>query len=343
MEANIISVPLPVLAAVLCAILAPLMWRLDLGRRAAAVCFALLFADFAVQSLLVGLRFGYGVEQFIPLQRVLPLSVGPLLYLGFNALALPRRAWRRSAVVHLGTAAALAVLLSAFADIYRDFDLVISASYLVYTFLLIRLWRRGQDHLIYAKLDVARAALRWMLCAVALLLVLLALDTAIALSFALSQGNQAPALVTFGSALLIAALLLILTRMPAPRPQPAAPYRASDQQDPHSTLEAQARAMLTRSRLYLDPDLTVQRLARRLSVPERALSAAINQHSGMNVSQYVNSFRLEHAATLLRDSAEPVTQVMSQSGFLTRSNFYKEFQRIYGQSPASYRADQQVK
>jgi AraC-like DNA-binding protein len=57
----------------------------------------------------------------------------------------------------------------------------------------------------------------------------------------------------------------------------------------------------------------------------------------MNMSQYVNGFRLDHAARLLRETNDSVTQVMSQSGFLTRSNFYREFQRVYRQTPAQYR------
>jgi len=88
----------------------------------------------------------------------------------------------------------------------------------------------------------------------------------------------------------------------------------------------------------LDPELSVQRLAKRMHLPVRSLSAAINQSQGMNVSQYVNSFRLEHAAGLLRDSSDSVIEIMSASGFLTRSNFYREFQRVYGQTPSEFRA-----
>ena len=107
--------------------------------------------------------------------------------------------------------------------------------------------------------------------------------------------------------------------------------------DDRSKLEQEARAFLMSSRLYLEPDLSVQRLARRLHVPVRDLSVAVNQTQGMNVSQYVNQFRMEHAADLLRGTDESVVKAMAQSGFLTRSNFYREFQRVYGVTPAAYR------
>lgn len=341
MNANMVSIPLPILAALLCAVIAPLILRLDLGPRISAVLFALLFADFAAQSLLVGLRFGYGVERFIPLQRVLPLSVGPLIYLGFAALALSKEAFRKAAVRHLSVALVLAVALLFLIRVFRDIDLTIALSYIIYAVLLIRLARRGPDNLISARLDVATNAVRWIWAGAALLVILLALDTTIALNFALGGGTQAPALVTFGSALLIALLLVILASVPtllaaqkdAPPPPDPTPHSEGN------PTEAAAREMLERSQIYLDPDLTVQRIARRLSVPERTLSSAINDSQGMNVSQYVNSFRLAHAASLLLETEDSVSKVMTQSGFLTRSNFYREFQRVYGQSPASYRED----
>ncbi|KIN61937.1 Transcriptional regulator, AraC family [Sulfitobacter noctilucicola] len=339
MGTNMISIPLPMLASLLCAVIAPLMLRLDPGRRAASIFFALLFADFAVQSLLVGLRFGYGVERFIPLQRVLPLSVGPILYLGFAALAQPPKEFRKSMILHLGIAAVTALVLLVMIRYFREVDVFIALSYIIYAVLLIRLARRGPDHLIFARLDIAANAVRWAWGAAGLLVALLTLDTTIALNFALGGGQQAPALVTMGSALLIAVLLVILASVPvlvagqkssAGRPAPQA-------EDEDQKLEASAREMLNRSQIYLDPDLTVQRIARRLSVPESNLSSAINNSQGMNVSQYVNGFRLNHAARLLRETDASVSKVMTQAGFLTRSNFYREFQRVYGQSPAGYR------
>ena len=94
---------------------------------------------------------------------------------------------------------------------------------------------------------------------------------------------------------------------------------------------------MLREALYLDSGLTADRLARHLHVPARALSEAVNRHLGMNVSQYVNGFRLRRAADLLAQTDDGLAEVMAQSGFLTRSNFYREFLREYGQTPTAYR------
>ena len=88
-------------------------------------------------------------------------------------------------------------------------------------------------------------------------------------------------------------------------------------------------------RPYLDPDLTLARLARRLHVPIKQLSAAINLVKGENVSRYVNGFRIRAARTSLEEG-ETVTEAMLSSGFNTKSNFNREFARVTGQSPSAF-------
>lgn len=89
-DSALLVLPLPILTALLGAAIAVLILRLDLGSKSATVLFALLFALLSFSSLLVGLRFGYGLEQVTLIQRTLPMLVGPLLYLGFAAFAVPK-------------------------------------------------------------------------------------------------------------------------------------------------------------------------------------------------------------------------------------------------------------
>ena len=334
------SIPLPMLSALLCLAVAAIMLRLDLGRRAASQFFAALFVVFAVEAVLVGLRFGYGVEQLIMLQGMLPLFVGPLMYLGFLSLSLEGTALRRAALLHLGMAVVINVVILLPVVSLTAKDVAIVGSYVTYLTLLILFWRKGPDHLIHARLDIAPHITRWMLSAAGLLAVILLMDTAIALSFAAGQGTRAASMISYGSMVLIVVLLVILATLPslmaaraAPPPKPA----QTAPEDEHTQVVTAARALLPRTHLYLDPDLSVQRVARRMQLPERKLSVAVNQVEGTNVSQFVNSFRLAHAADLLRGTDDSVAKIMAQSGFLTRSNFYREFTRVYEMSPAAYR------
>ena len=99
---------------------------------------------------------------------------------------------------------------------------------------------------------------------------------------------------------------------------------------------ARLEALLTDQELYLDPDLTLGRLSRRLGIPVKQLSAAINRVTHGNVSRYVNRFRIERACERLL-AGESVAVAMDSSGFSTRSNFNREFRRITGKSPSDWR------
>ena len=72
-------------------------------------------------------------------------------------------------------------------------------------------------------------------------------------------------------------------------------------------LVARLRTLLQKDPLFLDPDLTLSRLARRLQVPVKDLSKAINQICGENVSRYVNRHRIAHACELLKQGQSAVS------------------------------------
>lgn len=93
--------------------------------------------------------------------------------------------------------------------------------------------------------------------------------------------------------------------------------------------------------LYLMPDLTLSLLAQKTGLPARQLSGVVNAQCQCNVSQWINSFRIARAQELLAATPLPVTEIMLESGFSTKSNFNREFQRLCGMSPTLYR--QQVR
>lgn len=344
-DSALLVLPLPILSALLGAVIAALVLRLDWGSRKASIYFALLFALLSFSSFLVGLRFGYGMQDLVLVQRMAPLLVGPLMFLGFAAFAIPKERFFRHAIRHLGIAAAIMLVLLASPRPVYALDWLISFSYLFYIYLLAQLWRKGPDYLIHAHFDVSRKVSNWMLRGIFLIASILVIDTAIALDFVLNGGSNAKALISYASIPILGILLALIVVLPsmisAPSAKPVVTLQSETQEQ--IELEAKVRALLTSTQLYLEPDLSVQRLSRRLHVPVRELSIAVNQTQGMNVSQYVNQFRMEHAADLLRGTDDSVAKVMTQSGILTRSNFYREFQRVYGQTPAAYRQASQKK
>ena len=89
--------------------------------------------------------------------------------------------------------------------------------------------------------------------------------------------------------------------------------------------------------LFRDAELNLAKLSRRLGLPARQVSNAINRRYGMSVSQYVNGYRVRTACGLLVVSDEPVSTVMFEAGFMTKSNFNREFLRVAGTSPSAWR------
>ena len=104
---------------------------------------------------------------------------------------------------------------------------------------------------------------------------------------------------------------------------------------------ARLELLMATEKLYLNPDLTLTRLSRRLVVPVKQLSGAINRVTGENVSRYINKERVKAAQAAL-SNGQSVTDAMLSSGFNTKSNFNREFLRITDRNPSAWAADQTV-
>lgn len=89
-------------------------------------------------------------------------------------------------------------------------------------------------------------------------------------------------------------------------------------------------------KLHLDPDLTFTRLARVLQVPVKSPSIAVNRSTGDSVSRYVNGYRIREACRTMEWGAR-VTEAMLACGFNTKSNFNREFRRVTGKAPSTWR------
>ena len=98
-------------------------------------------------------------------------------------------------------------------------------------------------------------------------------------------------------------------------------------------------SILEKEELYLNPDLTLQALAERLQISSKVLSQVINQRSGKNFFDFINSYRCEEAKNLMRTSDPKVTilEILYEAGFNSKSSFNKEFKKLNGTTPTEYR------
>jgi AraC-like DNA-binding protein len=58
---------------------------------------------------------------------------------------------------------------------------------------------------------------------------------------------------------------------------------------------------------------------------------------GANVSAYLNRRRVEYAADALLKRSDPITTIMYDSGFGSKSAFQREFRKRFSMSPSEYR------
>ncbi len=114
--------------------------------------------------------------------------------------------------------------------------------------------------------------------------------------------------------------------------------------EPDAGLDAladRAQAFIVQNQSFLDPELSLRVLARRIQVGERDLSQAINHGLGQHFFDFINRARIDHAKALIADAGDtPLTllDVAYASGFNSKSSFNTAFKKHTGQTPSAFRA-----
>lgn len=126
----------------------------------------------------------------------------------------------------------------------------------------------------------------------------------------------------------------------SPEDAEAAPRVETVDQSDHPQVLSRIEDLFAREGLHRSEDLTLRHLSRRLGLPDRRISEAVNRLRGVNLSQFVNEHRIRDACVLLRDTDQSILQIALAVGFASKSNFNREFQRVVGQTPSGWRAGQ---
>jgi len=98
-------------------------------------------------------------------------------------------------------------------------------------------------------------------------------------------------------------------------------------------------AFMEEQRPYLDPDLSLARLARRTDIAAKELSALINQRHGLHFFDFINQYRIDHAKKMLIENDHNITDIIYASGFNAKSSFNTAFRKHTGTTPSAYRRD----
>ncbi|MEX2694365.1 helix-turn-helix domain-containing protein [Rhizobium mongolense] len=334
-----IFVPLPFVVALLLFIVQTRLLRQEDWRAPEKRPFLLLIGIYAVQSVLIGIRWGYDVLAMMPAQVILAAMIAALAWVSFRSLTLEGPL----SFAHLWPHALPTVLIAALLVFWREpMGVALTLIFLGYGAALLWLARHGPDGLIASRLDGALLSYRSLLITAAALIAGAVADIYISLDFDRTGGTHGGAIVALGN--VITLLVLGAAASIASSGQPAEEQRLETSSTPplmpteeDSTVAASLDALMQSREIYRDPELNLNRLARKMSLPARRVSIAVNRIHGVSVSQYVNEFRIRSACDQLIKTDEPVTRVMFDSGFISKSNFNREFLRVTGTSPTDFR------
>ena len=103
--------------------------------------------------------------------------------------------------------------------------------------------------------------------------------------------------------------------------------------------KAELSALMTKEKIYLDPNLTMSQVADRVGCSIEQLSYVVSRQFGPDSDIFLDSFRVQHAKPLLRQEPEDsidLSDVAARVGFQSSDELERAFKRILGVTPEAY-------
>ena len=120
-------------------------------------------------------------------------------------------------------------------------------------------------------------------------------------------------------------------------------YRKSSLSDEvANTQSAAIRDFMESRRAYLDDEMTLNSMARELSIPPYHISQVLNTKMNTRFYHFVNSYRVEEAKRLLASAAHEarsILEISQMAGFKSKSVFNSVFKEFTGLTPKEFREE----
>jgi AraC-like DNA-binding protein len=359
-------------------ILATLLWSTSNGRRLSNRLLATLLGLLALMSLAMGVpvanRWVSLALDVLPFFMVMP--VGPLIYFYVQSVSNPNFQLRKKERLQL-----LPVVLDwgaplivwtfyigfflgfwpredgpSWGEVMNEYntyaDIPRWLSVTTYLFLTARFLHRQQRTSTNSNTNEQRGTMRWLRQFVRVLLVfqgiwLLHLVPYIIPAF------RGPLLDRFGWYPIYVPIAVLIywlgfkgylhTRtntVTGQTPKPASPELPGKtvRQVVHSLTNA-----MTNERLFLDPELTVEKVGQRTRLAPKVISAVLNQHLHKNFNSFINEYRVEEIKQRLTTPAYEhltLTGIAFECGFNSQATFQRAFKQQTGMSPGDFASRQ---
>lgn len=319
--------PIPMITALL---LLGLLLRRMLTRKTHPALLVLIGCSSA-QSAIIALVQYYGMTGLRIFQPLLATVIPAVVWLAFRQ-ASAGHLRKQDLYLH---AIGQAVALISWAIRPEALDALIPILFVAYGIAMAFALSKGEDSLPHSRLENGRiSVLVWRVLAIALVA---SAASDIFIEIRLTSGDTTvllwlPSLFSSLTLLVLGALSLSHAIESQSLDLDGRTEYSTQDKERDTAIVKKLESYIETHRPYLDPDLTLARLGRKLHVPEKQLSGAINKGKDENVSRYINRHRVHHACALMR-SGMSVTEAMLASGFNTKSNFNREFLRVMGANP----------
>ena len=102
---------------------------------------------------------------------------------------------------------------------------------------------------------------------------------------------------------------------------------------------------MTEKKIYTEPELTLNSLAKLLEVHPNHLSQVINSIEGKNFYDFINFYRIEEFKRLvIRPESKNYTllSLAYECGFNSKTSFNRNFKKSTGLSPSEFLQHQQI-
>ena len=109
--------------------------------------------------------------------------------------------------------------------------------------------------------------------------------------------------------------------------------------DEIETMAEKLKVYINKNKSYLDPQLSLSGLAKDIDIHPNKLSFIINEKTGNNFNEFINSFRLEHFKEIANDPEFKNITILGlayESGFNSKSVFNSYFKKITGKTPKAW-------
>ncbi len=110
-------------------------------------------------------------------------------------------------------------------------------------------------------------------------------------------------------------------------------------EDVHNSGE-RLKKILQEEKIYLDPDLSINRLAEKVGLPVKELSRVINEYFGVNFYDLINRYRIDEARRIMESSDgmnKTILEILYEAGFNSKSVFNNSFKKYTGITPTQFR------